>query len=48
MIYNVAGQLVAEKTTAQGINSILIPKTGIYMVKVVTAGSTVVRKVWIN
>jgi hypothetical protein len=47
-IFNTAGQLVNKAPASKGINEIKLLKTGIYMVKVVTANSTVVKKVWIE
>jgi hypothetical protein len=47
-IYNIAGQLVASKAAAQGMNEIGLSVTGNYVVKVVTRDSSVVRKVFVN
>jgi hypothetical protein len=47
-IYNIAGQLVASKLSAQGTNRINLLNTGNYFVKVVTDKSTFVKKVFIN
>jgi len=47
-IYNIAGQLVASKLTARGMNEIRLPNAGNYIVKVITKNSTVVRKVFIQ
>lgn len=47
-IYNIAGQLVATKMSAQGMNEIGINKTGNYIVKVITRDNTLVKKVFIN
>jgi len=46
-IYNVAGQLVATKLSAKGMNEININNTGHYIVKVITRTKTVVKKVLI-
>jgi hypothetical protein len=47
-IYNVAGQLVAKRTEAQGSNEIKLLNTGIYNVKVITSERTFVQKVFIQ
>ncbi|MEI8046366.1 MAG: T9SS type A sorting domain-containing protein [Bacteroidota bacterium] len=47
-IYNIAGQLVTTKMSAQGMNEIGLNQTGNYIVKVINRDNTVVRKVFIN
>lgn len=47
-IYNIAGQLVASKPSARGMNEIGVQVTGNYIVKVITKGSTVVEKVFVQ
>jgi hypothetical protein len=47
-IYNITGQVVASKSSTQGIIQIGLPVTGNYIVKVITKDSTVVRKVFIE
>ena len=47
-IYNIAGQQVASRLSAQGMNEIKLPYTGNYIVKVISKNSTVVRKVFIQ
>jgi trimeric autotransporter adhesin len=47
-IYNVAGQLVSTRAASKGMNEVKLPNTGIYMVKVITAKSTMVKKIWIE
>jgi hypothetical protein len=47
-IYNMAGQQVATRTSAQGMNEIKLPNTGNYIVKVISKNNTVVRKVFIQ
>jgi hypothetical protein len=44
-IYNISGQLVASKASAQGTTQIGVPVTGNYIVKVISRNNTVVRKV---
>jgi hypothetical protein len=46
-IYNIAGQLVATKLSARGMNEISISHAGNYIVKVVTDKENLVRKIWI-
>jgi autotransporter-associated beta strand protein len=47
-IYNITGQLVASRRSAQGTNEIKLPNTGNYIVKVISKNNTVVRKVFIH
>jgi hypothetical protein len=47
-IYNITGQLVATKLSAQGTNEIKLPNVGNYIVKVITRNNTVIRKVFIQ
>lgn len=47
-IYNAAGQLVSTQKASQGMNEVKLQNTGIYMVKVITAKSTIVKKAWIE
>jgi C1A family cysteine protease len=47
-IYTINGQLAASKTLARGMNEIIISDPGIYIVKVITRNSMLVRKVWIQ
>ncbi len=47
-IYSVTGQLITSLPSARGMNEIKLALTGNYLVKVVTKGSSVVRKVWIQ
>lgn len=47
-IYNAAGQLVRTQAVSKGMNEVKLPNTGIYMVKVITAKSTLVKKIWIE
>ncbi|MDO9257662.1 MAG: InlB B-repeat-containing protein [Bacteroidales bacterium] len=46
-IYNISGQQVASKLSAQGTNEIKLTGTGNYIVKVISKNSTIVRKVFI-
>lgn len=48
LIYNLSGQLVAGRYSAVGMNSISIPGSGIYIVKVITPEKTLVKKVWVH
>lgn len=47
-IYNVSGQLIRTQAASKGMNEVKLPNTGIYMVKVITAKSTMVKKIWIE
>ena len=47
-IYNIAGQVIATKMSAKGMNEIGLNQTGNYIVKVISRDNTVVRKVFIN
>ncbi len=47
-IYNITGQLVASRLSASGMNEIILPNTGAYIVKVISAKNAVVKKVIIN
>ncbi len=47
-IYNLTGQLVTSKASAQGMNEIKLPNTGNYLVRVISKDNTVVRKVFIQ
>ena len=47
-VYTMAGQLVATKTSAKGMNTISLPVTGIYIVRVITADNTMVKKILIS
>jgi hypothetical protein len=47
-VYNAAGQLLKTQKASRGMNEMKLPGTGVYMVKVVTAKSTTVKKVWIS
>ena len=47
-IYTLAGQKVASRLSASGINEMHIDRTGIYMVKVLTLEGILVRKVYIR
>ncbi len=46
-IYNIAGQQVASRLSAKGMNEIRLPNGGNYIVKVISKNNTVVRKVFI-
>ncbi len=48
LIYNVSGQLIRTQAASKGMNEVKLPNTGIYMVKVITAKSTMVKKIWIE
>ncbi|MFZ4707300.1 MAG: T9SS type A sorting domain-containing protein, partial [Bacteroidales bacterium] len=48
LIYNIAGQLVASKLSAVGMNTISLSNTGNYIVKVICKKNTVVRKIRIQ
>ena len=47
-IYNIAGQQVASRQAAPGLNEIKIQQAGNYIVKVITGKSTVVKKVYVQ
>jgi hypothetical protein len=47
-IYTVAGQLVASKLSANGMNEMILANTGNYIVKVISSQNTMVKKVWIQ
>ena len=47
-IYNIAGQQVASRLSAQGMNEIRLPNNGNFIVKIISKNSTVVRKVFIQ
>ena len=47
-IYNIAGQQVASRQAAQGLNEIRIQQAGNYIVKVTTGKNTVVKKVYVQ
>jgi hypothetical protein len=47
-IYTLAGQKVASRLSATGINEMHIDRTGIYLVKVLTVEGILVRKVYIQ
>jgi len=47
-IYNIAGQLVATKLSAKGMNEINLNNVGNYIVKVVTATTSQVKKIFIQ
>jgi hypothetical protein len=47
-IYNIAGQQVASRLSAQGTSEIKLPNAGNYIVKIISKNSTVVRKVFIQ
>ena len=47
-IYTLAGQQVASRLSATGINEMHIDRTGIYLVKVLTVEGILVRKVYIE
>jgi hypothetical protein len=47
-IYDISGKLVTTKLGVQGMNEISIATTGNYIVKVITKGNTMVKKVFIN
>lgn len=47
LIYNISGQQVAARYSARGMNSIRLPGAGIFIVKVISPGSTMVKKVWV-
>jgi hypothetical protein len=47
-IYNITGQLVSSKPASQGINTFELYNTGNYIVKVITNGSTRVKKVFVQ
>ena len=47
-IYNMAGQLVATKLSAKGMNEIKLNALGNYIVKVVTDKTAQVKKIYIN
>jgi len=46
-IYDIAGQLIAEKYAASETSETSLTTPGIYIVKVITEKETVVKKVWI-
>ena len=48
LVYNISGQLVAGRYSAVGMNSISMPCSGIYIVKVITPDKTMVKKVWVH
>ena len=47
-VYNAAGQLVRSQVASKGMNEVKLSNTGIYVVKVITAKSTIVKKIWIE
>jgi C1A family cysteine protease len=47
-IYNMEGKMAASRFSARGINSISLPGTGIFIVKVSTEQSTMVKRVLIQ
>ncbi len=47
-IYNISGQLVASKASAEGMNEIGLTVTGNYVVKVITRDCSLARKVFVN
>jgi hypothetical protein len=47
-IYNIAGQLVATKLSAKGMNEIQLNTIGNYIVKVVTRNTSTVKKIFIQ
>ena len=47
-IYNIAGQQVASKPAAPGLNEIRIQQAGNYIVKVISGENTVVKKVYVQ
>jgi hypothetical protein len=47
-IYTVSGQLIATASATKGINKIILTTTGVYVVKLVTDKTMVVKKVWIE
>jgi C1A family cysteine protease len=47
-IYNTSGQLIAGRYSAAGMNSISMPCSGIYVVKVIAPEKTIVKKVWVH
>lgn len=47
-IYNIAGQQVASRPAAPGLNEIKIQQAGNYIVKVITGKNTVVKKVYVQ
>jgi hypothetical protein len=48
LIYSMNGQLVATALAARGINKIILTTTGVYIVRLVTDNTLVVKKVWIE
>lgn len=46
-IYSIDGQLIDSKYSASGTPAISLSTPGIYIVKVITEGNTMVKKVWI-
>jgi hypothetical protein len=47
-IYSISGQLVATISSASGIKEVQLPVSGTYIVKVVSAKATEVKKIFIN
>ncbi len=47
-IYNLSGQLVTSASVSNGMNRIVLPASGIYVIKVITTARTIVKKVWIE
>jgi hypothetical protein len=47
-IYNAEGKLIRSVPALQGLNSIDLDATGIYIVKVLTANVNMVKKVWVK
>lgn len=47
-IYNITGQLVSSKSAARGINTFALNTAGNYIVKIITNGSTSVKKVFVQ
>ncbi len=47
-VYNISGQMVAAIPSAKGSQKIALPNTGNYIVKLITAKTTLVKKVFIQ
>ncbi|MDO9256194.1 MAG: C1 family peptidase [Bacteroidales bacterium] len=48
LIYNISGQLVDGRFSAEGMNSVRMTVPGIYIVKVIIPEKTIVKKVWVH
>jgi hypothetical protein len=47
-IYNAEGKLIRSVPALQGLNSIDLDATGVYIVKVLTSNVNMVKKVWVK